>query len=50
MFLVDTVQGRIVDDEEIKEGMAARKPYRQWLKENLVGLDDLPELPTGAVA
>ncbi len=32
MFLVDTVQGRIVDDEEIKEGMAARKPYRQWLK------------------
>ncbi|MGO9059319.1 MAG: glutamate synthase large subunit [Candidatus Binataceae bacterium] len=45
MFLVDTVQGRIVDDEEIKEGMAARKPYRQWLKENLVNLNDLPELP-----
>ncbi|HEV3110519.1 MAG TPA: glutamate synthase large subunit [Candidatus Binataceae bacterium] len=47
MFLVDTVEGRIVGDEEIKEGMAARKPYRQWLKENLIGLADLPKLPTG---
>ena len=28
MFLVDTAQGRIVDDEEIKDQMAARKPYR----------------------
>jgi glutamate synthase domain-containing protein 2/glutamate synthase domain-containing protein 1/glutamate synthase domain-containing protein 3 len=42
MFLVDTEQGRIVDDEEIKEGMAARKPYRRWLREQLVRLDDLP--------
>ena len=31
MFLVDTEQGRIVGDDEIKEAMAARKPYRQWL-------------------
>src|SRR5205823_12374551 len=46
MFLVDTVQGRIVDDEEIKESMAARKPYRQWLRENLIGLDDLPHPPS----
>ncbi len=45
MFLVDTVQGRIVDDEEIKEGMAARQPYRQWLSGNLINLEDLPELP-----
>jgi len=43
MFLVDTAQGRIVDDEEIKEGMAARQPYRKWLEQNLVRLDDLPE-------
>jgi glutamate synthase domain-containing protein 2/glutamate synthase domain-containing protein 1/glutamate synthase domain-containing protein 3 len=43
MLLVDTGQGRIVADEEIKEGMAARKPYRKWLDENLVRLDDLPE-------
>jgi hypothetical protein len=41
MFLVDTEQGRIVGDEELKEEMAARKPYRQWLDENLVQLKDL---------
>ena len=43
MFLVDTEKGRIIADEEIKEGMAARKPYRQWLDENLVQLSELPE-------
>ncbi|HXJ32880.1 MAG TPA: glutamate synthase large subunit [Candidatus Eisenbacteria bacterium] len=43
MFLVDTEQGRIVGDEEIKESMAVRKPYRQWLDLNLKHLDDLPE-------
>jgi glutamate synthase domain-containing protein 2/glutamate synthase domain-containing protein 1/glutamate synthase domain-containing protein 3 len=42
MFLVDTSLGRIVGDDEIKEEMAARKPYRQWLDENLVKLADLP--------
>ncbi len=42
MFLVDTEQGRIVGDEEIKESMAARKPYRQWLDGNLRRLADLP--------
>ncbi len=42
MFLVDTAQGRIVDDDELKESMAARQPYRQWLAENLVKLDTLP--------
>ena len=42
MFLVDTDQGRIVDDEEIKEEMAARRPYRAWLVENLRSIDDLP--------
>ncbi|HEY1067865.1 MAG TPA: glutamate synthase central domain-containing protein, partial [Pirellulales bacterium] len=34
MFLVDTTQGRIVSDDEIKHGLAARKPYREWLKAN----------------
>ncbi len=43
LFLVDTEQGRIVGDEEIKESIASRRPYRQWLSENLVKLDDLPE-------
>jgi glutamate synthase (NADPH/NADH) large chain len=42
MFLVDLSQGRIVGDEEIKEGMAARQPYGRWLEDNLVRLDDLP--------
>ncbi len=48
MFLVDTVEGRIVDDTEIKESIAARKPYGQWLKETLVDLDKLPEPPDAA--
>src|SRR5882762_3163177 len=36
MFLVDTREGRIVDDTELKSRMATEKPYRQWLNENLV--------------
>ncbi|GIW42573.1 MAG: glutamate synthase subunit alpha [Candidatus Binatia bacterium] len=43
MFLVDLEEGRIVEDEEIKERIARRKPYRKWLDENLVKLRDLPE-------
>jgi len=46
MFFVDTVEGRIVHDEEIKQGFAARKPYRQWLEENLVDLEALPKPPS----
>jgi glutamate synthase domain-containing protein 2/glutamate synthase domain-containing protein 1/glutamate synthase domain-containing protein 3 len=48
MFLVDTEQGRIVEDEEIKRTVAAERPYRQWLDEHLVTLASLPpagELP-----
>ncbi|HEY2759583.1 MAG TPA: glutamate synthase large subunit [Pirellulales bacterium] len=44
MFLVDTEQGRIIGDNEIKAGLAARHPYRQWIKENQVRLDDLSEV------
>ncbi len=43
MFLIDTVGGRIIDDKEIKETYARRKPYGQWLKDNIVDLKDLPE-------
>ena len=43
MFFVDTGLGRIVQDEEIKESMAAREPYREWLDEQMVDLDALPE-------
>ncbi|GED96253.1 glutamate synthase large subunit [Gordonia crocea] len=42
MFLVDTAQGRIVDDVEIKDELAAEHPYAQWLEENQISLGDLP--------
>ncbi|HVX67708.1 MAG TPA: glutamate synthase large subunit [Bryobacteraceae bacterium] len=45
MFLVDTVEGRIVPDEEIKQRLASRRPYAQWIRENQVTLDMLPAPP-----
>jgi glutamate synthase (ferredoxin) len=45
MFLVDTTQGRIIEDEEIKREICRAQPYRQWLDEHLVHLSDLPEAP-----
>ena len=45
MFLVDTEQGRIIDDEEIKRTIATQQPYREWLDQYLVHLDDLPAAP-----
>jgi glutamate synthase (ferredoxin) len=45
MFLVDTVQGRIVEDEEIKNRVVREWPYAEWLGENLVHLKDLPPAP-----
>jgi glutamate synthase (NADPH/NADH) large chain len=42
MFLVDTAAGRIVDDDEIKDALAAEHPYARWLEEHRVTLDDLP--------
>jgi glutamate synthase (NADPH/NADH) large chain len=42
MFLVDTVAGRIVDDDEIKDNLAAEHPYREWLAAGRIGLEDLP--------
>ena len=49
MFLVDTAQGRIVADEEIKDAIARENPYREWLDANLIKLSDLPtptDVPT----
>jgi glutamate synthase domain-containing protein 2/glutamate synthase domain-containing protein 1/glutamate synthase domain-containing protein 3 len=43
MFLVDTVEQRIVSDAEIKKQLAGRQPYAAWLKEQQVTLDILPE-------
>ncbi|WP_343205586.1 glutamate synthase large subunit [Opitutus sp. ER46] len=45
MFLVDTEEGRIIEDEEIKRQICGSLPYRQWLDEHLVHLKDLPEAP-----
>ncbi|MGV1004319.1 MAG: glutamate synthase large subunit [Candidatus Nanopelagicales bacterium] len=43
MFLVDTVGGRIIEDDEIKAELAAQHPYADWLRAGLVHLDELPE-------
>ena len=43
MFLVDTKLGRIVADEELKQKIATERPYRLWLQQGLVDLEDLPE-------
>ena len=45
MLLVDTAQGRIVSDEEIKQQIATAKPYQEWLESNLIELKDLPDIP-----
>jgi glutamate synthase domain-containing protein 2/glutamate synthase domain-containing protein 1/glutamate synthase domain-containing protein 3 len=42
MFLVDTQEGRIIDDKEVKESYARRQPYEKWLRENIVDLRTLP--------
>ncbi len=42
MFLVNMEEGRIVNDEEIKEKIAKQHPYQKWLKNNLVYLKDIP--------
>ncbi|WP_124981434.1 glutamate synthase large subunit [Nonlabens xiamenensis] len=42
MFLVDMVEGRIVNDEEIKNRIAAGHPYQEWLEENMVHLKNIP--------
>jgi len=45
MFLVDMEQGRIIDDAELKNKYASERPYRQWIKEHMLKLEDLPEAP-----
>ncbi len=43
MLLADLEQGRIVPDEEIKHQLATRQPYGEWLKQNQITLEALPE-------
>jgi glutamate synthase (ferredoxin) len=45
MLLVDLSEKRLIPDEELKQRLASRKPYGQWLKENQFALDALPEPP-----
>jgi glutamate synthase domain-containing protein 2/glutamate synthase domain-containing protein 1/glutamate synthase domain-containing protein 3 len=49
MFLVDTVQGRIISDAEIKKDLAARQPYAEWIKQQQVTMEQLPE-PSRVIA
>jgi glutamate synthase (NADPH) large chain len=45
MLLVDTVQGRIIGDDELKQQIATAQPYRQWLDDHLITMQDLPKPP-----
>ncbi len=45
MFLIDLEQGRIIDDEEIKATLAHSKPYKQWMENLRIRLDDVPAKP-----
>jgi glutamate synthase (ferredoxin) len=45
MLLVDTKEGRIVSDEEVKAQIASEQPYQEWLDEHLIDLNELPDAP-----
>ena len=45
MLLIDTEQGRIIEDEEIKRSLADAEPYEEWLKNTQFKLHELPDLP-----
>ncbi len=49
MLLVDTVAGKLIDDDELKEKYATSKPYGEWLDSNLINLKDL-KIPNKRVA
>jgi glutamate synthase (ferredoxin) len=45
MFLVDTAQGRIISDEEIKSSIASENPYAAWIERNIIDLEALEDHP-----
>ena len=45
MFLIDTRIGRIIDDAEIKDRISKAEPYREWLDDNLISINDIPQPP-----
>lgn len=44
MLLVDTKEGRIISDDEVKASIARENPYRSWLDEHMIKLDELPQV------
>ena len=48
MFLIDLEQGRMINDEELKAGLANHKPYKQWIENLRIRLDDVEEHPVGS--
>ncbi len=42
IFMVDTLEGKVIDDERIKREVTGLKPYGQWLKDNVIDIKDLP--------
>ena len=50
MFLIDLEQGRIIDDEELKNQFASARPYRQWIDNVRVKLDEIPAAEAGPAA
>lgn len=44
MLLIDTVEGRIINDDELKNTLSNAKPYREWLAKTQIRLEELPEL------
>src|SRR5574343_657615 len=53
MFLIDMEQGRIIDDQELKNSLANAKPYREWIEKIRIKLDEVPcsaEKPAAAAA
>ena len=47
IFVADLEEGRIISDEEVKDGIANSQPYEQWVKDNLLRMRELPEAETG---
>ena len=45
MFMLDTEEGRIVEDDELKHDLASRQPYGDWLNNNRIYIEDLPNVP-----
>ncbi|HZO16602.1 MAG TPA: glutamate synthase central domain-containing protein, partial [Polyangiaceae bacterium] len=46
MFIVDTSEGKILDDAEVKREIVTRWPYRRWLERNVLPLEQFPEAPS----